>query len=120
MRSTTGIAAGFVVLFAIGWLLRKAAATLAPDLDEASMQAAAMRLGFDLLAAAVAGTAVAHFARDASLASTFASFLFMFLFFAAFLLADGPTVWFDLARLPLLPGCVLLAAKLYRYAQPAA
>lgn len=117
MKSAISIVAGFAVLFGIGWLLRLIASALAPELDEASMEAAAMRLGFDLVAAAIAGAATAHLAKNASVASTFASTLFMFLFFAAFLIADGPTVWFELARLPLLPGCVLLAGRLYRDAR---
>jgi len=117
VKSATSIAAGFAALFGIGWLLRLIASALAPELEEASMEAAAMRLGFDLVAATIAGAATAHLAKNAPVVSTFASYLFMFLFCAAFLVPNGPTAWMELARLPLLPGCVLLAGRLYRNAR---
>lgn len=117
MKSATSFLAGFITLGIVGWVLRGFAAILAPELDEASMEAAATHLGFDCIAAVIAGAVASYCSPTSAGASMFAYLLFMFLFLAAFLIADGPTVWLKLARLPLLPGATLLGGRLYRNAR---
>lgn len=119
MKSATAIVAGFTALGIVALILRWFAAILAPELDEFSVESAAMRLGFDCIGAVVAGAVTAHCSPTRAVLSTFAYLLFMLLFLAAFLIADGPTVWFELARLPLLPGATIIGGRLCRNARQA-
>lgn len=112
MRTFLAVGAGFAVLLGVKWGF----AAVAEGVEAMALEAAALRLGVDLVAAGGAG-AVAAYLGGAS--SRLASLVFFFTFCALFLVADGPYVWFEVARLPLLPGCVLLGGKLMLLARRA-
>lgn len=112
MGQASAVGIGFVALLGIKWGF-----AYAMDRAEATaLDAAALRLGVDLVAAGLAGAVTAYLGGAAS---RLAWVVFYFTFLALFLVADGPYVWFEVARLPLLPGCVLLGGKLFRLARQA-
>lgn len=112
MGTASAVSVGFVLLFGVKWGFAHVAETA----EATALEAAALRLGVDLVAAGLAGALTAYLGGPAT---RLAWVVFYFTFFALFLVSDGPYVWFEVARLPLLPGCVWLGGKLFRMARRA-
>lgn len=104
-----------MVLFGLKWGF----ASVAEGVEASALEIAELRLGVDLVLAGMAGALTVYLAKESEAMGRLISYVFFLTFCGLFLVADGPYVWFEVARLPLLPGCVWLGATLMQLARRA-